>query len=73
MAGVTTNVAMTAATGVTTTGVITTTASTTTDEMIDAMIDVRTTTIATTIIGRNRLHHHCPKGQPQRCVLEGQP
>jgi hypothetical protein len=77
MTGVMTTVAMTATTGETTTRVIvemiTTTISATIDEMIDAMIDVaRMTTIAMTIIERNELHHHCPKGQPQWCVPEGQ-
>jgi hypothetical protein len=78
MTSVTTTVATTATTGVTTTGVIDETTSATiaatTDEMINAMIDVaRTTTIATTIIRRNGLHRHLPKGQPQWCVPEGQP
>jgi hypothetical protein len=67
MIGATTTVAMTSTTGATTTGVIvvmiTTTTSAMTDEMIDVTIDVaRTTTIAMTIIGRNGLHRHHPKG-----------
>jgi hypothetical protein len=67
MTGAMTNIAMTATTDMTTTGVIVvmiaTMTSATTDEMIDAMIDVvRTTTITTTTIGRNELHHHRPKG-----------
>jgi hypothetical protein len=42
---------------------IATTTSATTGEMIDATIDVaRTTTITMTIIGRNELHRHHPKG-----------
>jgi hypothetical protein len=53
---------------------ITTTISATIDEMIDVMTDAaRMTTIAMTIIERNELHHHRPKGQPQWCVPEGQP
>jgi hypothetical protein len=65
MIGATTTVAMTVATGVTTIGVIVvmiaTMTSATIDEMIDVMIDVaRMTTICTTIIGRNELHHHRP-------------
>jgi hypothetical protein len=61
--GATTTVAMTVATGVTTTRVIAVMIATTTSATTDEMIDVtRTTTIATTIIGRNKLHHHRPKG-----------
>jgi hypothetical protein len=67
MTGTTNVVAMTATTGVTTIGAIVVmiamTTSATTDEMIDAMIDVaKMTTIATTIIRRNGLHRHRPKG-----------
>jgi hypothetical protein len=67
MTGAMTTVVMTTTTGITTTRVIVvmiaTTTSATTDEMIDATIDVsRTTTITTTIIGRNRLYRHRPKG-----------
>jgi hypothetical protein len=67
MIGATTTVVMTAMTGEMTTGVIVLmiaiTTSATTDEMVHTTIDVaRTTTIARTIIGRNRLHRHHPKG-----------
>jgi hypothetical protein len=67
MTGATTTVAMTAMTGESTTGVIIVmiaiTTSTTTGEMIHATIDVaRTTIVARTIIGRNELYHHHPKG-----------
>jgi hypothetical protein len=77
MTGATTTVAMIATTGMTTIVVIVvmiaTTTSATTNEMINAMIDVaETTTITTTMIGRNELHRLCPKGQPQRRVPEDQ-
>jgi hypothetical protein len=67
MIGATTTIAMTVMTDVTITGVITVTTSAmidaTTDEMINVKIDVaRTTTISTTIIGRNGLPRHRPKG-----------
>jgi hypothetical protein len=63
MTGATTSVAMSVAIGVMTIGVIAVTTSATTAEMIDALIDIaRMTIIATTIIGRNRLHRHHPKG-----------
>jgi hypothetical protein len=73
MTRATTIVVMTATTGVTTKGVIivmiATMTSATTDEMINAMIDVaRTTTITTTIIRKNGLHYHRPKGAtPMAC------
>jgi hypothetical protein len=59
-----------AMTGTMTTGVIVVmiaiTTDATTDEMIHATTDIAwTTTIARTIIRRNRLHHHRPRGQPR--------
>jgi hypothetical protein len=63
MTGAATTVTMTATTGVTTTGVTVVMIATTINAMTYEMIDVaRTTTIATTIIGRNGLHRHRPKG-----------
>jgi hypothetical protein len=77
MTGATTTVAMTAATCVTTTGVtivrIAIMTSATTGEMIHTTTDVaRTATIARTTIGRNELHHHPLRGQPQWCIPKGQ-
>jgi hypothetical protein len=65
------DVIIAATTGTMTTGVIVVmiaiTTDATTDEMIHATTDIAwTTTIARTIIRRNRLHHHRPKGPTAR-------
>jgi hypothetical protein len=78
MTDVTTIVATTATTGATTTEAIVVLIAvmivTTTNETTGGMIDVaRTTTVPTTTTARSGLHRHCPKGQPQWCILEGQP
>jgi hypothetical protein len=40
----------------------------------DAMIDIaRTTIITKTATGKSGHLRHRPKGQPQRCIPEGQP
>jgi hypothetical protein len=59
----------------TTTGVTVVMIATTTSATIESVvIDVaRMTTITTTTAGRNELHRHHPKGQPQWRVSEGQP
>jgi hypothetical protein len=72
MTDATTTVATTASTSVTEAIVVMITMMTVT--MIGVMIDVaRTiTTAQTTTVRSGHLRHH-PKGQPQRCIPEGQP
>jgi hypothetical protein len=59
---------------VTTTGVIVATIvmmiTTTTDMTTDV---ARMTIIAKTATGKSGHLRHCPRGQPQRCIPEGQP